>query len=89
MSEDGGAIAYLPEVAGRKIGLGRTRIFEEIKAGRLPAKKLGRKTVILEKDLRAFAENLPPRQTGSRAPSRTAEAKPNQRKARRPAKRGR
>ena len=39
-------------------GLGRTKIYEEMKAGNLPAKKWGRKTVILKKDLESFLSNL-------------------------------
>ncbi len=40
-------------------GLGRTFIFEQIRAGRLRARKAGRRTIILAADLRAFLAALP------------------------------
>lgn len=39
-------------------GLGRTRIFQAIKEGRLLARKFGRRTVILRPDLEAFLQGL-------------------------------
>jgi excisionase family DNA binding protein len=39
--------------------LGRTRTYELINAGALPARKLGRRTVILREDVDAFLQNLP------------------------------
>jgi excisionase family DNA binding protein len=41
-------------------GLGRSTIYEALASGRLLARKLGRRTVILESDLRAWLESLPP-----------------------------
>jgi len=38
---------------------GRTKLYEEIAAGRLRARKLGRRTVILAADARAWLEALP------------------------------
>ncbi|WP_298428368.1 hypothetical protein [Rhodoblastus sp.] len=40
-------------------GLGRTKAYEEIAAGRLIARKIGHKTIVLESDLAAYLENLP------------------------------
>jgi hypothetical protein len=40
-------------------GPGRTVVFEEIKAGRLKARKCGRRTLILVDDLREYLEALP------------------------------
>lgn len=39
-------------------GLGRTKIYEIINQGSLPAKKLGKRTLILKADLEAFLSNL-------------------------------
>ncbi|XNY07200.1 helix-turn-helix domain-containing protein [Sinorhizobium meliloti] len=40
-------------------GVGRTKLFEAMKLGKLKARKLGRKTIILPDDLKAFMESLP------------------------------
>jgi hypothetical protein len=40
--------------------LGRTAIFAEIKAGRLIARKQGRRTLVLEGDLAKWLRHLPP-----------------------------
>ena len=40
-------------------GSGRTKIYEEIKAGRLKARKLGRRTLVLDHDLRDWLNSLP------------------------------
>ncbi len=40
-------------------GLGRTFIYKEIKAGRLLARKAGRRTIILDPDYLAFLTALP------------------------------
>ncbi len=40
-------------------GIGRTKIYEAIGAGELIAKKAGRRTIILPKDLEAYLESLP------------------------------
>lgn len=39
--------------------VGRTRTYELIKEGKLPARKLGRRTVILREDVDAFLRDLP------------------------------
>lgn len=41
------------------VGVGRTIIFAEIKAGRLLARKLGKRTLIYDQDGRAWLELLP------------------------------
>jgi hypothetical protein len=38
---------------------GKTKVYEEIKEGRLRARKLGKKTVVLGDDLREYLEALP------------------------------
>ena len=39
-------------------GFGRTKIYEAINKGLLPAKKYGKRTVILKEDLDSFLANL-------------------------------
>lgn len=41
-------------------GLGRTKVYEIINSGSLPAKKVGKRTVILRADLDAFLCDLKP-----------------------------
>ena len=58
-----------PQVTGRaaysiaevcaSTGLGRDTIYGAIRAGRLIARKLGRRTIITDSDLRRFLEDLP------------------------------
>jgi excisionase family DNA binding protein len=40
-------------------GLGRTFLYEAIVQGKLPARKAGRRTVILRGDLEAYLDSLP------------------------------
>ena len=40
-------------------GLGRDTIYKAIHQGRLKARKLGRRTIVLASDLQAFLETLP------------------------------
>ncbi len=40
-------------------GIGRTKLYEAISNGRLKARKLGKRTVILRDDLRKFLQALP------------------------------
>lgn len=47
------------EQAARFLGIGRSLIFEEIKAGRLVARKVGRRTVILTEDALTYLRALP------------------------------
>ncbi|MER2265195.1 helix-turn-helix domain-containing protein [Methylobacterium oxalidis] len=48
--------------AARAAGIGRSTVFEEINAGRLKARKAGRRTLILRDDLAAWLAALPQRQ---------------------------
>jgi excisionase family DNA binding protein len=43
-----------------RYGLGRTLAYEEIKAGRLRARKVGRRTLIAEDDAEDWLKSLPP-----------------------------
>jgi excisionase family DNA binding protein len=47
------------EEAARFLGIGRSLIFEEIKAGRLIARKAGRRTIITYDDAVAYLHSLP------------------------------
>lgn len=54
---------------GKLADMGRTTTFREIAEGRLKARKIGRRTVILRKDAEAYLNALPPahpRVTGAR-----------------------
>jgi len=46
------------EEAKKATGFGRTKIYEAINKGLLPAKKYGKRTVILKRDLESFLSNL-------------------------------
>jgi excisionase family DNA binding protein len=52
------SIAELVEVSG----LGRSFIYEEIKAGHLVARKAGRRTLILHEDAESWLTSLPTHQ---------------------------
>jgi hypothetical protein len=52
-------IAYRAKQARANLGIGRTKFHEEIKAGRLIARKLGTATIILHDDLVAYLRSLP------------------------------
>jgi excisionase family DNA binding protein len=45
--------------AARTANVGRSTVYEEIKAGRLVARKMGRRTIILDQDLQAWLSTLP------------------------------
>ncbi|MFN3699972.1 MAG: helix-turn-helix transcriptional regulator [Alphaproteobacteria bacterium] len=40
-------------------GLGRTKLYQLISSGKLKARKIGKRTIILQEDLQAFLANLP------------------------------
>ena len=40
-------------------GLGKTTVYKLIKAGSLPARKVGKKTVVFRKDVEHFFSSLP------------------------------
>lgn len=41
------------------LGFGRTCFYRAIKEGRLPAKKWGKRTIIMRTDIEQFLDNLP------------------------------
>jgi excisionase family DNA binding protein len=48
----------IPEVCAYT-GLGRDSVYAAIRTGKLIARKYGRRTVVLDNDMRAFLEALP------------------------------
>ncbi len=52
-------LAYSVSDAVKVSGIGRTTLFAEIRAGRLPAKKLGARTIVIADDLAAYLAALP------------------------------
>ena len=55
----GAKLAYSVEEFGAVAGLGRTKLYAEIAAGRLRARKAGKRTVILAEDGRDYLASLP------------------------------
>jgi excisionase family DNA binding protein len=63
-------LAFVPAEAAQCVGISRTRIFEELKAGRLRARRIGKATIISAADLLAWFETLPTSETVPAAPGR-------------------
>jgi len=53
------SLAYTIAEASKESNTGRTKIYDEINSGRLRAVKIGRRTLILHNDLRAWLASLP------------------------------
>lgn len=53
------ALAYSISDVLQILKLGRTRTYELINEGQLPARKLGRRTLVLREDVDAFLRKLP------------------------------
>jgi excisionase family DNA binding protein len=53
-----GILAMSPRDASKAIGIGMTMLYAEIKAGRLKARKIGKRTVILRDDLLEYLNSL-------------------------------
>lgn len=51
--------AYTINEAINEIGIGRTKLYAEIKSGKIEVRKIGRKSVILEEELRRYLSELP------------------------------
>jgi excisionase family DNA binding protein len=52
-------LTYSVSEAAETIGCGATSVYDLIKTGRLKARKLGQRTLILRDDLQAFLNTLP------------------------------
>jgi excisionase family DNA binding protein len=55
--------AFSIEEFCRRYGLGRTKVYEEIKLGRLRARKIGRRTIVTQDDAENWLQHLPPMKT--------------------------
>ena len=56
---DAPPLAYPVNTFAKAIGVGRSKIYEEIRNGRLRAKKLGGRTLIIGKDASEYLSRLP------------------------------
>ena len=52
------------ERAAEAAGVGRTLLFEQIRKGRIVARKVGRRTIITTEELERWLHSLPKRSTG-------------------------
>ena len=56
------SVGFTVVQAAQVAGVGRSTLYQALAAGKLRARKLGRRTLILEHELRAWLEELPPYQ---------------------------
>ena len=61
-NSDAATLAYSIEEAAARANIGRTMLFSALKSGALKARKIGRRTVILDRDLRTWLAALPLRE---------------------------
>ncbi len=59
-------LSYGPVSAASIAGIGLTKLYEEIKAGRLKAKKFGKRTLVTAAALEDWLNNLPDYETQTR-----------------------
>lgn len=64
--------AYTITEVMEAIGIGRTKLYEEIGAGKLSPRKIGSKTIVLADDLKRYLNALP--KQGSGGTSKRSEA---------------
>jgi hypothetical protein len=77
-------LAYsIDELAEAVGGAGRSKLYAEIRAGKLKAKKLGSRTIVTAPNARAYLDALPDMAAQDEEISRTGEL-PNTRDARMP-----
>jgi excisionase family DNA binding protein len=55
----GDRVAYSVDEVRVLANLGRDSLYKAINSGRLPARKVGRRTLVLATDLRRYLESLP------------------------------
>ena len=51
--------AYTVNEITKEIGIGRSKLYSEMAAGKLKARKIGKKTIFLAEDVQAYLNNLP------------------------------
>lgn len=54
-------MVYTTSEAATLLKIGKTRLYQLLDTGRLPARRLGGKLLILHSDLMNYVESLPPR----------------------------
>lgn len=64
-------MAFTIEEAIQVSRVGRNYLYLAIQTGALPARKLGRKNLILRDDLHAWLKNLPPASSGDASTAKT------------------
>jgi excisionase family DNA binding protein len=52
-------LSYTLDEAVKLTGIGKTRLYEELNAGRLKAVKIGRRTLVPHKSLQEWLQGLP------------------------------
>jgi excisionase family DNA binding protein len=52
-------LAFSPEEAAERLSICRSRVYTEIKSGRLQAKKFGARTLVTDEALKAWIAALP------------------------------
>ena len=67
-----GPLAYSVAEAATLAGCGRSSLYIAMRAGRLPARKFGMRTLILATDLQQWLASLPPAYTHAAPPARAA-----------------
>lgn len=60
MTEDTRKLALSVDEAAGRAGVGRDKIYESVRTGKLRARKMGRRTLVLTSDLESFLNDLPP-----------------------------
>lgn len=68
MADAPSQLAYTISDVEKRACIGRTLIYSEIASGRLKARKVGRRTVILDGDLLAWLKALPALRPATDAP---------------------
>lgn len=51
--------AYTVNETIREIGIGRSKLYSEIKEGKITPRKIGKKTIFLAKDIEDYLNGLP------------------------------
>lgn len=59
MSNEALPLAHNIDGAVQRVGIGRSKLYEEIRTGRLRTVKVGKRTLILEKDIERWLDALP------------------------------